>query len=236
MTANPLLDVLEASWPASEYAQAGPFRIGRGLGAGRRVSAAIATAESWTEDHIAQAVGIQAGWDQQPLFRADPESSLAIHLRAQGWRPDALTLVMTAPVDALTDQEVPPITCFPIWPPMAIQRDIWTERGINAARQAVMGRVKLPKTSLLGRTDDRAAATAFLAADRSYAVLHALEVLPDRRRRGLAKLMLREAAFWAEAQGCDTLALAVTAENAAAIALYEGVGFSRVGRYEYYLG
>ena len=37
-----LAEAFEISWPASEYADAGGFRVGRGLGAGGRVSSARA--------------------------------------------------------------------------------------------------------------------------------------------------------------------------------------------------
>lgn len=238
---DPAFDAaFEASWPAVEYAMAGPFRLGRGQGGGRRVSSARLIAPDWTEADIDQAIDIQQGWNQPPAFRlAEGRDAagdrLADSLRSRGLRREAPTLVMAAPLDRLTDQPVPRVTSFAIWPPLAIQRELWTEAGIGPARQAIMDRVCLPKAALLGRIEDRAAGVAFVAADGALAILHALEITPGLRRKGLAGWMLREAAFWAQAQGSGTICLAVTAENASAIALYRKLGFAEIGGYSYYL-
>lgn len=225
----------EASWPAAEYAMAGPFRIGRGMGGGNRVSSARALAPGWTPGDIDRAIEIQAGWAQPPIFRVtDTDAALAETLRLRGFRAYSPTLMMTAPVAALTDLPVPPVTSFAIWPPLAIQRDLWMERGIGTARQAVMDRVALPKAALLGRIEDRAGAVAFVAKEGDLAIVHALEVLPQLRRMGLAGWMLREAAFWAQRHEAMTMLLAVTAENLGAISLYRGLGFQQIAEYRYF--
>ncbi|SDE57350.1 Acetyltransferase (GNAT) family protein [Paracoccus isoporae] len=229
-----LHDAFEASWPAAEYAQAGPFRVGRGLGGGMRVSSARALSDGWTQDDIDAAVRIQTGWDQPPAFRVLDGDPLARTLSAAGWQEITPTQMMTAPLERLTDRAIPPVTSFAIWPPLAIQRELWVECGIGAARQAVMARVRLPKAALLGRTDDRAGGVGFVAACGDYAVLHALETLPALRRQGLAGWMVRRAAQWALDQGCTSMMLAVTRQNSAAIALYDRMGFEVAGGYSYF--
>ena len=235
-TPDPAIDAaFEARWPAAEYAQAGPFRIGRGLGGGKRVGSARAVAPDWHEADIDAAVRIQQAWDQPPVFRvARTEDALAEALLERGFHDHTPTLMLTAPITALTDLAVPPVTSFALWPPLAIQRDLWAEQGIGPARLAVMERVRVPKAALLGRIRDRAAAVAFVAATKGIAVLHALEVLPAMRRQGLAGWTLREAAFWGQTQGAARMLLAVTAENAGAIALYRGLGFSQIAGYRYF--
>jgi [ribosomal protein S18]-alanine N-acetyltransferase len=82
-------------------------------------------------------------------------------------------------------------------------------------------------------------ATAFALG---RAILDEAELLtiathPGRRRRGLGRACL--AAFEAEARarGARTAHLEVAADNAAALALYEGAGWSRAGlRRGYYRG
>ena len=64
-------------------------------------------------------------------------------------------------------------------------------------------------------------------------MLHAVEIVPDYRRQGAARTMLRGAAHWAQGQGADWLALAVTEANAPARALYERAGMQQVARYHY---
>ena len=64
-----------------------------------------------------------------------------------------------------------------------------------------------------------------------------LATAPDRRRRGVARALLEAATQLALGRGATALFLEVAADNAAAIALYEGAGYSQVGvRARYYVG
>jgi len=60
-----------------------------------------------------------------------------------------------------------------------------------------------------------------------------LEVVPNLRRQGTARNILRVAAVWAQDQGAKTLCLAVTKANANACALYASLGMVVVGTYHY---
>ena len=224
----------EASWPAAEYVSVGAIRVGRSIGGGARVNSARPTSPDWTETDLAEAATLQADWDQTALFRVSDGDPLAAALMARGWQAQHPTRLLMAPLTGLTDRPVPRVTAFAVWPPLAIQHDLWREAGIGPGRQAVMDRVALPKAAILGRTEDRAAGVAFVAVAGEVAVLHALEVIPAMRRRGLAGWMIREAAFWAESQGAATMLLAVTAQNASARALYHQLGFTEIGGYTYY--
>lgn len=224
----------EDTWPAAEYAQAGGFRVGRGLGAGGRVSSARAVG-AWSPDDIALAEQIHCGWDQQPMFRVlDSDSPLIDALIAAGYRHATPTAIMAAPVAALTDRAIPSLTTFAIWPPLAIQRDIWSAGNITPARQAVMERVIGPRTAILGRIDDRAAGAGFAALCGDVAMIHAAEVLPPFRRRGLAGWMARQVALWAAEQGATRVALAVSRGNAEGKAAWDALGFAEVAGYAYY--
>jgi ribosomal protein S18 acetylase RimI-like enzyme len=57
----------------------------------------------------------------------------------------------------------------------------------------------------------------------SYVLM--LYVSPDHRRQGLATALLRQAQEWARARGDRQIGLQVFADNPAAIALYEKLGF-----------
>lgn len=62
-----------------------------------------------------------------------------------------------------------------------------------------------------------------------------LGVAPDARRRGAARALLDDLFARARALGVASLTLEVADDNAAALALYEGLGFERVGlRPRYY--
>ena len=139
-------------------------------------------------------------------------------------------LELAGPVVPVTP---PPITTFRVWPPLTIMTDLWTEGGIGPGRIEVMHRVSGPKTGILARQADRAAGCGFVAMDGRTAMVHALEVAPQLRRKGAAANMMRAAACWAQEHGAEHLALVVTAGNAAANALYSRMGMTVRGRYHY---
>lgn len=229
-----LARAFEETWPAAEYADAGGFRLGRGLGAGGRVGSARVVG-AWAPGDIGAAEAIHREWGQRPLFRVpDGDAALAAALTAAGYRRDTPTAIMQAPVASLSDQSIPPLTTFAIWPPLAIQRDLWAAGSINPARQAVMDRVAGPKTAILGRIDDRAAGAVFAALCGDVAMVHAVEVLPAFRRRGLAGWMMRQVALWAADGGATRIGLAVSRANAGARATYDRLGFVEVAGYAYY--
>lgn len=229
-----LARAFETTWPAAEYAQAGGFRVGHGLGAGGRVGSAF-TIGNWMPTDIDAAINIHFNWKQRALFSTlDTETKLQDELETRNFLIEKPSLIMAAPTKVLTDQVIPKIMTFTIWPPLSIQRDIWVEGNIDARRQAIMDRVTTFKTSILGRIEDRAAGTAFAALNQDVAMLHALEIAPEFRRKGLAGWMIRQAAFWAEENGASRLALAVLRDNAGAVSLYESLGFRVVTGYRYY--
>jgi ribosomal-protein-alanine N-acetyltransferase len=67
-----------------------------------------------------------------------------------------------------------------------------------------------------------------VAADE--AEILTLGVAPEARRGGVGAALVREACAEAASRGAGKLFLEVSARNAAARALYEGVGFEAVGR------
>jgi len=127
----------------------------------------------------------------------------------------------------------PPVTTFEVWPPLTVQNEVWDIGGIGTGRLAIMDRARPPKTSLLGRMDDKPVGTVYAGIAGDCAMIHALEILPDHRRKGLAKHLTRAAAFWAQTQGAAYLTLVTTQDNAAANALYASLGMSIVGQYHY---
>ncbi|QRZ12288.1 GNAT family N-acetyltransferase [Paracoccus methylovorus] len=236
MIADPqIARAFETTWPAAEYASVGGLVVGRGRGGGGRVSSARAARPDWSDTDIARAEAVQRGWNEQPMFRvADDDAALAAALVAQGYRHGTPTAILAADCAHLGALPVPPMTAFPIWPPLAMQRDIWRDGSVSAPRQAVMDRVALPKTALLGRITDRAAGAAFVALDGPVAMIHAIEVVPALRRQGVAGWLVRMAAIWAQEQGADRLALAVSRANTAARAAYDRLGFTELGGYGYW--
>lgn len=223
-----LAAVMEATWPPLASHDLGPFRLRDGGGGGKRVSAATAE-DAWDFDALSEAEAAMA----EPLFtirQGDEQLDQALAFR--GYRVVDPVLAYAAPVAALAG--VPPaLSCFPHWPPLEAARLVWAEGGIGPARVAVMERVQGPKTVILGRSQDRPAAAAFVALCGQEAMLHALEVRPLARRQRLARHILCAAAAWAQEQGALRLSLVVTEQNLAARALYASAGMALVGRYHY---
>jgi GNAT superfamily N-acetyltransferase len=227
MTPETLTEVMEATWPPARAWREGPFTFRDGAGGGKRVSAASCVG-GWTEADLAVLDGLA-----EPLVLIRPEDApLDAALARRGWHVADPVVVYTAPVATLR-ADLPPLAAFPHWPPLAIACSIWEEGGIGPARVSVMGRVAGPKTALLARDGDRPAGVAFVATLGPEAMLHALEVRPAHRRRGIGETLLRAAANWAAAEGADRLSLAVTERNTAARALYARVGLQVVGQYHY---
>ncbi len=220
-----------ASWPAVTTCRIGPFIYRDDSGAGSRVSAATLTgafdADAFddTEARFAQ--------DKRPaLFQIrDGQKDFDRQLAERGYEPFDLTDCLAAPLSQFTAPD--PTRGYVCWPPLAIQREIWTAGGTGPARQAVMMRAPAPKTSVLGRLGDQPAGTAFAVAMGGVVVLHALEILPEARRQGLARDLLAIVADWGRAQGAEHFALQVTRANDAAQALYRGLGLQHVGGYHY---
>ncbi|MCQ0970874.1 GNAT family N-acetyltransferase [Paracoccus sp. TK19116] len=234
MSEAALFRAFERTWPAAEYADAGGFSVGRGRGGGGRVSSAR-KAGNWSPDDIEAAADLQRGWDQEPMFRVlDSDHALTEALEDRGYARTNPTAIMAVSVERLTDRDLPPVTAFTVWPPLAIQREIWSAGNIGPSRQAVMDRVTGPKAALLGRIEDRAAGAGFVAIDSGVAMIHAVEVLLPWRRKGLAAWMMRAAAFWARENGAETLGLAVSRPNVGALALYERLGFVEKAGYAYF--
>ena len=227
-----LFEVLEATWPPAQRRALDGWIIRDGQGGGQRVSAA--TQDSPDLPDISVAERAMLALEQPPIFMVRPgQIALDAALEKRGYRVKDETLLYTCPTGTLTQEPVPPMTAFSIWPPLAIQREIWAAGGIGPKRIDVMMRAQGPKTTFLARASERAAGAAFVAVARKTAMIHALEVPPTQRRQGVGNNMLRAAAHWAQDQGATEFSLAVTAANTGANALYLRAGLQVVGQYHY---
>jgi GNAT superfamily N-acetyltransferase len=230
--AHRLFAALEATWPPLRRHACGPFTLREGDGGGQRVSAAT-VAGAFSEADLDRALAGIAGLRQPPIFQIGPGAdALDAALAVRGWlEHDPVTLWLAA-VGGLAVPP-PPASFYRVWPPLALQREIWAAGGIGPARLRVMERAADPRTAFLGRVGDHAAGTAFVAVSSGIAFLHALEVAPERRRQGAARHLVQAAAVWARDQGADWLGLAVTRANEPANRLYASLGMQIVARYHY---
>jgi N-acetylglutamate synthase len=160
------------------------------------------------------------------------QAALDADLAARGYALVDPVLGYAAAVAAVA-RALPPLSTFAHWPPLHIAREIWTEAGIGPARVAVMARAKGAKAVILARHADRPAGVLFVALSGAVVMVHALEVRPEARRKGVAGHLLQAAAAWAQAEGAADLGLVVTVANASARGLYAKLGMTEMAGYHY---
>lgn len=222
---------LEATWPPADRHPCGPFTLREGLGGGKRVSAATLEGTA-TQAQIASAEDEMRALGQAPLFMIREQPDLDAALKARGYGIVDPTIFYAAPAAAIAEPPRP-VALLSCWPPLAIQRQLWADAGIGPARLAVMARACAPRNAFIARFQNRAAGVGFAAIHNGIAMLHALEIVPDFRRQGVARYMVRGIADWALGQGADWFALAVTERNMAARALYSALNMAEAGKYHY---
>lgn len=226
-------EVIEATWPAASVTRPGAVTLREGQGGGSRVSAASAEGPL-ADEELAAAEGAMRAMGQTPLFMVrDGQSDLDTQLEARGYQVKDPVNLWTCPVARLTGVKIPRVTTFAMWEPLAICREIWAAGGTGAERQAIMERAAGPKTAILARNDDKPAGAAFVAIHEGVAMVHAVEILPFQRRKGMGAWIMRQAAFWASENGAETLAVLCTKENEGANGLYASLGMEIAGGYHY---
>ena len=231
--AQTLYAVVEATWPAFATTTLDPWTIRDGRGGGKRVSAATAQAPASVADLPAAEAAMRALGDVPRFMIRAGDGDLDAMLAQAGYDVIDPVNMYVGAIGPLTLQRPPRIATYNIWPPMAIQREIWATGGIGPSRICVMERAPTPKTALLGRHDNHAAAAGFVAIHDGTAMVHALEVVARHRRKGMARHLMIEAAFWAADHGARHMSVICTRANDGANALYSSLGLSLVGQYHY---
>ena len=228
-----ILTTLDATWPAAARQTMGPWIIRDGQGGGKRVSAATPQS-NWTPADIQTAEVAMQDLGQTPLFMiTDKDLNLDQALATAGYDIVDPVNIYSTSVNTLTTERPPKVSMFSVWPPLAIEIDMWAEGDISDARVNVMKRVQGPKTSILARWNDHLAGVGFAAVHGNDAFVHAVEIRNHQRQQGVASWLMKQAAFWAAEQGASRLNVACTKANVAANALYRSIGMKVVGEYHY---
>lgn len=232
MTPEHLDAVAQATWPPAAMQTVGPWTIRDGQDGGKRVSAATAR-QPVTADKLPLAEDAMQALGQTPLFMVrHGDDALDTMLGDAGYQVIDPVNIYAAPLANLA-KPPPHATTFTIWEPLAIQLDMWAAGGIGPSRIKVMQRATMPKTSVFARDGQRPAATGFAAIHDGTAMVHALEVTPSCRRRGMGRHVIQKAAIWAQDHGASHVAALCTQDNTGANALYASLGMALVGQYHY---
>lgn len=232
--ARTLTDALLETWPAFRVERLGAWTIREGKGGGNRVSSAT---EDWpvTEADLPTAEAAMRALGQVPQFMVrDGEEKLDALLAHHGYEiRDVTNLYAMSTGELRGDGTIPMGGGYAMWPPLFKIREIWEADGIGPERQTIMDRAPAPKCGIIARKGDFAAGAAFVSVHDGIAMIHALHVLPDHRRKGVARQLLKQAAIWAYDRGAPVCALAVTRGNHAANPLYASLGMTLRGHYHY---
>ena len=106
---------------------------------------------------------------------------------------------------------------------------IWSAGGIDQKRLNVMKRVMTRKVILSAGE----MGVAFAAIYGDIAMVHAVEVASNHRRKGVANTLMYESCLWARDQGCNWISVLTVRENIPAKALYEALGMTEAAAYHY---
>ena len=233
-TSHRLYDVNDATWPPVDMHGVGPFAIRRGGGGGQRVSSTSLWQEHFSEADIDAAEQAMEAMGQPRLFMIrDNDQILDKSLEARGYFVKDPVTLFAGPSARLVKHDPKGLVAIDASEPMAVMAEIWETGGIGAGRLDVMRRANGPKTCFLGRTDDQPAGVAYVGCHNDISMMHALEILPDMRRKGLALQMMGAMGAWSLRNGADTFSLVVLTENDAACGLYEKLGMVKIGQYHY---
>ena len=226
---------VRATWPAARTVRVGALDVPLDpAGSRRAISVRPAPGASGAAASGADIAAAEAARPGAIFSTVDGvDDALAPRLAAAGYAPEGASALMAGPVAPLLG-DLPRISGFPHWPPVAICEAMWAAHGNGPASLAAAARAPDPKAAILLRSDDRAAGALFVAVSDGLAVLHMVLTLPAHRRRGVGLLGLRHAAAFAAAHGAGHLALPVERANAPAIALYAAAGLRDVGGYRYW--
>ena len=105
---------------------------------------------------------------------------------------------------------------------------------LRAATAEIDGRIAFARLLVDGETVAVTRATLTESADgRVWLGYSAVEVAPERRRRGLGTELTSSVLAWGAAQGADTAYLQTRRSNTAAVAMYTKTGFTEHHRHRY---
>lgn len=232
-----ILRLLAATWPPAQIWPLGPWLMRDGQGGGKRVCAAsLQDGAAFSPADLDAAEAAMRRLAQRPVFAVWPcDRNLDMALDQRGYQVIDPVLFLAAGSTLLAAALPANSFAYPHWPPLALGQEIWQAASIPMAAQKIMARAQGPKTALILRHRDQIVGLCFVAMAGQSAMLHALEVLPNHRRAGHGRSLIRAAATWAAGHGAQDLALLVTRKNIAARALYEGMGMAQRGQYHYRL-
>lgn len=104
---------------------------------------------------------------------------------------------------------------------------------VTAKMSKVLAAFAVPATGVVLFRDGQAVASGLMAVADGIVLTGNVVTDPTRRRQGLGAAMMQSGLAWARGKGATIAALNVQADNAAAKALYAGLGYAHQYDYSY---
>ncbi|KAB7614591.1 GNAT family N-acetyltransferase [Amylibacter sp. SFDW26] len=228
-TSQELFSAVDATWSAKQFISHDGWMLREGAGGGKRVSAA--TLEAPIDDvDIIVAEQQMTALGQKSLFMVrDSDAALDNVLEQADYGIVDPVVVLASPVSDLLKQKYTSHSVNLAESPSNDAKTIWNDGGISPDRLSIMERVTAPKTIL----ESSDMGVAFVAAHKGIAMVHAVEVSKDHRRKGVANALMYKAALWAKDHNCNWLAVLTVRENVPACTLYQTLGMTEAAAYHY---
>ena len=225
------------AWPALQSVIAGGWLLRFAQGHTRRTNSVNALSASLELDDIVDFAGPLYRQQDLPLiFRVTPlvPEAFDLQLEQQGFRLADSVLVMARELNLeLKHDAAVSVTHRPTVD--------WL-RGVDEAAQlsdraretqaAMLSAQHIPTAFATLFEDGMPLAYGMAAYERGAVGLFKIVTLPQARRRGAARRLCSSLLAWGQQNGARSAYLQVEADNQAALALYEKMGFST--RYEYH--
>lgn len=246
VTTRDILAVEEVSargWPAPETEWLGRWLLRAGGGVTGRANSvlplgdpgvalpeALRHVRAWyAERHLPTRI-------QVPL---PARAALDAELAARGWQTERAALVLTGGVGTALDllperPDLPAVARAPD-PPADWLESFRRYRGLDALPPETIATLTGSRLAVFASyvEDGLTVAIGRGAVDEDWLGVTALDVRPERRRRGVARHVLRALLRWAAGHGATRLYLQVGAGNEPALALYGALAVTEHHRYHY---
>ncbi|WP_235500586.1 GNAT family N-acetyltransferase [Leifsonia sp. Root227] len=235
-------DLADRGWPALEREALGPWTLRFADGVTNRANSVLPSGRAdaaAVPDLVAVAEQAYRRRGLPTVFQVSPatDAALPAELAARGYREHSATRILVADRATIAAASVAvDIASLPSEPWM----ELWWSvdgRGDRAA-QAVAERILAGVQALYAASGpaERPDAVARLAVVDGWGGLFSVATRPEARRRGHAATLIRAVADAAAVRGVERLWLQVMADNTAAVALYERLGFVQASGYSYWTG
>lgn len=229
-TQTELFEAVDATWAPRSFLKQDGWLIREGAGGGKRVSATTLLSDIDTTE-INSAVTKMKSLGQTPLFMIrKTDTELDAVLNAEGYKIIDPVVILVGQTQKLA--RTPPEETYSIVElnaPNDNAKAIWAAGGIDQGRLNIMARVKGAKSILFADQ----MGVAFAAAHNDVAMIHAVEVATEYRRKGVANALMYKAFRWAKDQNCKWTAVLTVKENIPARTLYQNLGMTETAAYHY---